>query len=66
MPLKLGIPQPGRLELVRFRYALVFCFKWKGAMASQKGPLNTDEELRSAVIYLKINPGALLIVASRK
>lgn len=32
----------------------------KGAMASQKGPLNTDEELKSAVIYLTNKSGGSL------
>ena len=31
-----------------------------GAMASQKGPLNTDEELKSAVIYLTNKSGGSL------
>ena len=32
----------------------------KGAMASQKGPLNTDDELKSAVIYLTNKSGGSL------
>ena len=32
----------------------------KGAMASQKGPLNTDEELKAAVIYLTNKSGGAL------
>ena len=32
----------------------------KGAMASQKGPLNTEEELKSAVIYLTNKSGGSL------
>ena len=32
----------------------------KGAMASQKGPLNTDEELKAAVIYLTNKSGGSL------
>jgi len=32
----------------------------KGAMASQKGPLNTDEELKAAVIYLSNKSGGSL------
>ena len=35
-------------------------------MASQKGPLNTDEELKSAVIYLTNKSGFPLIGASQK
>ena len=35
-------------------------------MASQKGPLNTDEELKSAVIYLTNKSGRFtLIVAAQ-